>query len=329
MHLSISSSNHVSVEVPAVSATPRAARAVSYRKWIALTTACLVLLCLSLEVATRIGFRRISRIESRIASQYRAASALRRTPGKETILFLGNSLPLEGVNIPQLRTTLANRTVCVPFFVEQTQYLDWYFGMRRLFQEGSKPDIAVLSMNISHLISPAIRGDYSAYYLFRAADIPTIGRATQSSMTARSGLLLSHFSLFYAGRTPLRNFLLTKVDTPYSDLLHGLSTRPARAVASEAVNEISTRRLKDIRTLSEAYGIRLVFLLPPGFGGNEASLVANGKLAGVPVLVPIHLNAFQLDKFRDGFHLNATGSAIFTQRLSEELLPYLDRKPLR
>lgn len=293
-----------------------------------LAAACLVLLCLSLEAATRIGFRRISRIESRIASQYTAAFTLRRTPGKETILFLGNSLPLEGINVPLLRTALGNGTICVPFFIEQTQYLDWYFGMRRLFQEGSRPDTVVLSMNISHLMSPAVRGDYSAYYLFRAADIPAIGRETQSGMTATSGLLLSRFSLFYAGRTPLRNFLLTKVDHPYSDLLHELSTRPAKAAASGTASRILSQRLKEIRTLSERYGIRLVFLLPPGFGSEEASLVESGKIAGVPVLIPIHLNAFRRDKFRDGFHLNETGSAIFTERLSQELPRYLDGNPI-
>lgn len=214
MHLSISSSSHAAAELAAVSTRYRAVSRLNYRTWIALAVACLVLLCLSLEAATRVGFRRISRIESRIASQYTAASTLRRTPGKKTILFLGNSLPLEGINVPYLQRALGKGTICVPFFIEQTQYLDWYFGMRRLFQEGSRPDTVVLSMNISHLVSPAIRGDYSAYYLFRAADIPEIGRETQSGMTATSGLLLSHFSLFYAGRTPLRNFLLTKVDHP-------------------------------------------------------------------------------------------------------------------
>ena len=290
-----------------------------------LTTACLMLLCLSLEVVTRAGFRHISRIESRIASQYNTASALRRTPGKQTILFLGNSLPLEGIDIPQLRTAMGNHTLCVPFFIEQTQYLDWYFGMRRLFQGGSKPDVVVLSMNIYHLMSPAIRGDYSAFYLFRTADIPEIGRETQSNLTTTSGLLLSHFSLFYAGRTPLRNFLLTRVDRPYSDLLHELSTHPASSAAAGTAEEILTRRLREVRTLSESYGIRFVFLLPPGFG-SESALTSSAERAGAPVLIPIHLNRLDRDKFRDGFHLNEAGSAIFTRRLAEELRQYLDGK---
>ena len=294
-----------------------------------LTVACLIVLCVLLEVATRVGFRHISRIESRIAGQYEAASVLRRTPGKQTILLLGNSLPLEGINVPQLQTALGNRTVCVPFFIEQTQYLDWYFGMRRLLQGGSKPDVVVLSMNISHLMSPAIRGDYSAYYLFRTADIPEIARETQSDLTTTSGLLLSHFSLFYAGRTPLRNFLLNKIDRPYGDLLHGFSVRAASPTAADTAEDILTTRLRDFRTLSEGYGVRFIFLLPPGFGPNEASVRSSGERAGTQVMIPVHLNAFDRDKFRDGFHLNEMGSAIFTRSLSEQLQRYLDANSVR
>lgn len=248
-------------------------------------------------------------------------------PGKQTILFLGNSLPLEGIDIPQLRTSLGHRAVCIPFFIEQTQYLDWYFGMRRLFEEGSKPDIVVVSMSIPHLMSSLIRGDYSSFYLFRTADFPEIKRDTHSNLTTMSGLLLAHYSLFYAGRTPLRNFLLNKIDPSYGNFLHGLSTRPALYTNPGAADDILTKRLQELRELSNAEGVRFVFLLPPGFGPNESTLVVSGKQAGAQVIVPIDLNAFDRDKFRDGFHLNKAGSIIFTRQLSYLLGQYLDTLP--
>lgn len=199
--------------------------------------------------------------------------------------------------------------------------------MRRLFDEGSKPDIVVLSMSIPHLMSSLIRGDYSSFYLFRTADLPEIKRDTHSNMTTMSGLLLARYSLFYAGRTPLRNFLMNKIDPPYGNLLHGLSTRPASYINSDTAGEILTNRLQELRELSNAQGVRFVFLLPPGFGSNERALVVSGKQAGAQVIVPIDLNTFDQNKFRDGFHLNKNGSMIFTRKLSFLLDQYLNALP--
>ena len=73
--------------------------------------------------------------QSRIASSYRAAAGAGEHRAKRRSFCLGNSLPLEGINIPQLDSALGDNTICVPFFVEQTEYLDWYYGMRRLLRE--------------------------------------------------------------------------------------------------------------------------------------------------------------------------------------------------
>jgi hypothetical protein len=280
-------------------------------------------------MVTRLGFQRISHIESRIALSYRAAAAVRGTPGKATILLVGNSLPLEGINIPHLQRALGSSTTCVPFFIEQTQYLDWYYGMRRLFAQGSHPDVMVLSMNVGHLLASAIRGDYSAYYLFRASDIPAVAHEAGYDLTKTSSLLLSHYSLFYAGRTPLRNFLLNKIDRPYGDFLHALTTHPAPAASAGKVEEIATSRLKDLRTEAEAHGVRFVFLLPPGSGPEEPALVRSAERAGVELVIPVHLNEFDSGKFSDGFHLNEEGSEIFTARLSESLQRYLAKVPTK
>jgi hypothetical protein len=224
---------------------------------------------------------------------------------------------------------MGSSTICVPFFVEQTQYLDWYYGIRRLIDQGSNPEVIVLSINVPHLVSGSIRGDYSAYYLFRAPDIPAVAREAKYDLTKTSSLALAHFSLFYAGRNPLRNFLLGKIDRPYADLLHTLSTRPAPSLSASTIEEIATRRLRDLRTLTEAYGIRFVFLLPPGFGSDEPLLIESARRAGVEVMIPIHLNAFDGSKFRDGFHLNDEGSRIFTGKFSEMLRYDLARSTAR
>src|SRR5579862_83301 len=192
----------------------------SYLRPIGGTLALFAVLLAGLEGATRLGFTRISRIESRIRGEYVRAVAVRPgTPARPTILLLGNSLLLEGVDYESLQRTLASRATAVRFVIEQTSYLDWYYGIRRLLAEGARPDRIVLCLNVSQLLSNSIRGEYSAFYLIRTQDIAKAGRAAGFDLTKLSGLFLARYSLFYAGRNSVRNFALNAVDKPYAEVL--------------------------------------------------------------------------------------------------------------
>jgi hypothetical protein len=279
---------------------------------------CLALFCAVLEGLARLGFTHISHIEARIARDHKAALAIRKGT-RPTVLLIGNSLMLEGIDEQQLRDALDAQANLVRFPIEQTQYLDWYYGLRRLLGEGSRPDLVVLCMSAEHLISSGSRGDYSAYYLFRLADIPEIRRDIHYDLTKTSGLVLSRFSLFYAGRNSLRNFVLVRTDRPYAKLLQAIVTRPAKFPLQEEAEPIMEERLAALRTVCSTYGARFAFLLAPGFGRGEAALVTAGARSQTDVMTPIHLNGLGLDKFKDGFHLNAAGSRIFTDELSKLL----------
>lgn len=76
-------------------------------------------------------------------------------------------------------------------------------------------------------------------------------------------------------------------------------------------------------TLCEAYQARFEFLLPPGFGSGEAPLVRAAKSSATDLMIPFHMNALGRERFKDGLHLNAFGTQIFTDKLAALLMKRL------
>jgi len=310
-----------SSEPDAVTAPLRTAN--TYRVWSVRALASLALFCIGIEVLTRFGYARISRNEARIANDHAAVLAIRKS-NKPSVLLIGNSLLREDIDYARLRESLHYQANAVQFPIEETEYLDWFYGLRRLLDEGSRPDMIVLCINAEHLISSRIRGDYSVYYLFRFRDIPQIRRAIGYDLTKTSGLALSRFSLFYAGRNNLRNFVLFRTAPAYTEVLQRIATPPAHVPSDQEIERIAESRLTALRVLCSSYGAQFAFLLPPAFGQEEASLVRAGTRSRTDVMVPIHLNALSRDKFKDGFHLNDSGAQIFTDKVSALLKSRLE-----
>ena len=295
-----------------------------YCSWIWRTVICLALLCLLLELVTRLGFTRLSHIESRIAVEHRAALAIRKGSGTKQILLLGNSLPLEGIALSQLNRDLGARAHCTRFVIEATEYLDWYYGLRRLFADGSDPDIVLLCIDATHLKSFGIR-DYSAFYLFRVRDIPIVGKAAHYDLTKTAGLFFAHYSLFYAGRNGIRNYVLNHADDPYAELVRNLPKPPGSFSRQETDPEpLEAQRLTAIRQLCGEKTKQFVLLIPPGFGSGNESVQAAGKDSATEVMIPVRHDEFGRELFRDGYHLTEAGAKSFTARLATELNGYLD-----
>ncbi len=300
-----------------------------YRHWILLSAATLLVFCLLLEGVTRLGFARISHIESRIAVEHKAALQVGPTPGKVKILLLGNSLPLEAIVIDQLNRSFEGRAEVVRFVIEATEYLDWYYGIKRLFAQGSSPDVVLLCIDATHLGSMATRGDYSSFYLFQARDIAAIGKTASYDLTKTAGLLLARYSLFYAGRTNLRNFVLNHVDDSYAAMIRDLPKSSAATGAAKPqtknVQALYATRLRALQELCAERGKRFVLLIPPGFGHSEAMVLQAARQSTTDVLIPVHENEYAKDQYRDGYHLTPKAAVQFTNRLRIDLHQYLER----
>ena len=312
MHSSISSSE------PAAPLALRQ-RPAPYAKGAGVTLLLLALILAALETGTRVVFRRVSRLENRIMVDHRNALSLR--PGtKPHILLLGNSLLLEGLDYDALHKSLAPDAEVTRFVIEGTTYYDWYYGIRRLLASGSRPDRIVLCMSALNLLGAGIRGDYSAYYLFQTQDIAGIARSIHYDTTKASNLVFARYSLFYAARNNMRNFILGKVDPAYSALINHIQFSRSQLPPSNEIEHSAEQRLRALNSECARYRVPFVFLIPPAIDAHgERELLEAGRLSGTSVSVPIAGGTLPADLFRDGFHLNSRGAAVFTDALARDL----------
>jgi hypothetical protein len=273
------------------------------------------------EIGIHVAYRKWSAIEGRIASEYRQVAAIRRARGEApVILFLGNSLLLEALDVPGLRDRLAPRAQVARFAVEGTGFQDWHYGIRRLLAQGSRPDVIVLCMSAAGMLTPDIRGDYSSYYLFDLADIPAISRELRFDLTRTSSLLFAHFSLFYAARNNYRVFVMNRIDLPYSRIAQALGPHQSGTLPSgEVLVQAIESRMRVLRQDAAPSGLRVMLLVPPGSLPCDNELIQAGLRTGVDTMIPFRADTMPRNMFRDATHLNRDGSALFTAAVETEL----------
>ena len=119
-----------------------------------------VVMLAGIECVTVVGFDRTSRVQRKQVAQRELLRTVRdsATGGTAHIAVLGNSLALEGVDVPLLAANVETKAVPVPYFVLGTLYYDWYYGLKRLYAEGIRPRYVLLGLSPNHLASPSSRG---------------------------------------------------------------------------------------------------------------------------------------------------------------------------
>ena len=274
---------------------------------------------LLIEVGTRAGFSKISHIGKRTHDEYLSARSLTRESEFSPVLMVGNSLLLEGVDMPTLESGLPKAIHPVRFIVEQTEYWDWFYGLKRLFAEGSRPAMVVLCIGPNHIVGKLMLLDAGSYYLYSLGDLPAIARLQHLSLTDASSMYFAHWSLFFSAKDGLRNFVMGKVDPPYAGFLHELGMHPAPPITGPEITAIASARFAQISQLCHRNGARFVYLIPPGFVPDEDAIRAAAADAHVPILAPVRQFAWRLSKFRDGFHLKPESAVEFAKLLANDL----------
>lgn len=288
----------------------------------------LILLALALaglELAGRVGFVRISRIQRRTADQYKEAISLPKiVNGKPTLLVVGNSLMLEGVDIPQFRSELSDRYHVAPFFIERTAYVDWYYGLRRLFNAGSRPSTVLLGLSVNNVMVENVRDEYFAYFMLSGSDYVDLVRTLKLDPTTASNYLFANVSGWLGSKAEIRNWLLFRMMPDVEKFGHALQ-RPGAQFPDATVLRVARARLTMLQRLCDEHAARLLIVVPPILAPSDQSevILKAGELAGVPVIVPIQPGYLGADNFRDGYHLNAQGAHRFTRLLSVQLPDYL------
>lgn len=290
----------------------------------------LAMVMFSAEMLSRYAFPRISEIEGRIGSDEQAAMSIRApAPGSPpTVLLVGNSLLLRGLDYPKIRAHMAPDVRVLRFVIENTEYLDWYYGLRHMFESGVRPSTVVLCLNLKQTVSSTTLGDYSARHLFGFSDLLPVAHDAGMDATRTSGLVLAHWSAFYASRATIRNFILNRTAPPYAAALHTLADSVISPLPSddELVRKARTHLIA-IQQLCHQHGVELVLLIPPALARYNDLLASAAGLEHVAFDYPLPRGALGPEFFRaDGSHLNEKGAAVFTDAIARCLRARLEKQ---
>jgi hypothetical protein len=286
----------------------------------------IALVLIGMELLSRFAYPRFSGAEQQFAREYRASVDTGRavTTARQTII-LGNSLLDAGLQFDQARQALLPDVDAKRLMFADTRYYDWYYGLRKLFADGARPDVIVLLLSSGQFVSSSSRGDYSAYHLMRTQDVIQAARDLTLSNTATSNLAFANVSAFFGVRAEARRGILHRIFPDLPDMMALITSYPAVVAPPGSVDQIALSRMQALRDLTCQFGARLVLVVPPTgapqVGDPMLEELQNaGKLAEVPVLVPVECGSLTADFYSDNyFHLNRQGAEVFTRRFVESL----------
>jgi hypothetical protein len=281
------------------------------------------LLIVALETCSVYLVRHHSATYARISRQYDEAVKIRPAGSGEppSVLLVGNSLLLHGVELDRLQALTSSRMRIYPIFLEATGYYDWLYGLQRLFRQGARPQVVVVGVGVNYFLKNGVRQDYAPMLFFDARDTLSVASDLHLDRTAASSLLLAHSSSFWDTRSAIRTQILSHVVPQLEDLFLLVNPRPA-IPEGRAFEEIAIPRLQRMSRLCEAHGAKLILLVPPTLSSESAvsQMTYAAHTAGVDVLVPIDPAALSAKFYqRDGMHLNSDGAVLFTSALAKDL----------
>src|SRR6267154_5478678 len=295
-------------------------KAMTYAKALAAICAVLVLM---FELASIYLLNHRSATYARISRQYDEALKIRPTSAGEppSVLMVGNSLLLHGVQLDRLQELTASRIHVYPIFLEATGYYDWLYGLHGLFLRGARPQVVVLGVGVNYFLENGVRQDYAPMMFFNARDTLAVASDLKLDRTSTSNLLLAHSSTFWDTRNAIRMQVLNHV-VPHLESLFSLVNQKPSVPEGREFAEITLPRLQRLRELCEANGARLILLVPPTLDSGNAinEMSAEARAAGVEVSVPVDPAALSAKFYQpDGMHLNKDGAVIFTSALAKDL----------
>ena len=278
----------------------------------------------SVEFLTGVGLQRISTIHRRILRDRAAARSIEphgAGSGPVTVLLVGNSLLLEALDYHVLIKRLSPEIRPVRYTVEQTDYFDWYYALRDLFRRGSRPDAAVLCLDVADLLrsSSEIPG-FVANFMIGAPDLLAYARDTNLDNTETSSEVFSHYSWFFAARSRMRTFFLYSVCPECVHLIHHAIWGKPQFPPDDVVMKTVGERVRALDKVCKQAHVRLILLTPPSLD-RMLNLVAAAaaRWEGVEVMTPVRPGVFGENLFRDGYHVNARGASLFTEALASEM----------
>jgi hypothetical protein len=238
-----------------------------------------------------------------------------------SVLMVGNSLLLAGVDVDRLHQLTASSLRIYPIFLEATTYYDWLYGLRHLFREGARPQIVVVGLPVSSFLEKGVRQEYAPLMLFDVREVLDASSDLGLDRTATSNLLLEHWSTFWDTRSILRAQVLRHMIPGFENLFMLAKGRPSIPQGAE-FDRIAVSRLQRLRELCEEHGAKLILLIPPTPLSESFArqMVTASRKVGVETLVPVDPRMLSTRYYQpDETHLNSAGAEIFTSALATYL----------
>jgi hypothetical protein len=206
-----------------------------------------------------------------------------------------------------------------------TSYLDWYFSLRKLFAEGSRPSIVGVCLSTRDLMSDATYGESFAHALMLRSDLLRVKKESHLDNTVASDYFFDSLSSWMGHRAEIHDWLLRKTIPGINGLVTYLKPRNPPLPSSDVILAKALPRLRMLNDLSHQYGARFFLLIPPTMDVHDASKEIQQAAAreGILVLLPFQHAELPETAFIDGAHLNPQGAALFTARLGPTLLQSL------
>jgi hypothetical protein len=210
--------------------------------------------------------------------------------------------------------------------VDNTSYMDWYYGLRRVVRNGAKPTLVVVGGRNAHFLASQARGRFFAHYILDWKDLWHAASKTGANATAFSNMGLAQLSAFYGSREEIFKRWLTLVLPSFEDLgprmvMNDSGGRPAAQPDDVAV---IAPRLDELRALCASCGAQLIIWIPPmpRDGANAGLICEIGYRNGIrviPPLPPAPQASWKPEDFADGFHMTSVAARRFTSQFAGEL----------
>ena len=260
---------------------------------------------------------------ARVSQQYADALRVRHAgPGEPlSVLMVGNSLLLYGVDVDRLQELTSSQLSIPPIFLEAPGYYDWLYALKRLFRDGSRPQVIVLGVGVNAFLNNGVRQDYAPLMFFDLKDAANVAHDLRFDNTETSDLLLARSSAFCDTRSVIRMQILRHTVPHCRELFLLLKPQPAIPPPPQFA-AIANPRLERLRQLCASYGAKLILLVPPTPSSEDAvhQMTLASRKAGVETLVPVDPAVLSVHYYEpDEIHLNSEGAAIFTVALATYL----------
>ena len=281
------------------------------------------LLAVGLEAASLWMFGHVGANTTVRAETKDAIHLASTTSTPHTVLIVGNSLVLHGIDEKELDSALGPGYEVKKEAIVGSGYQDWLYGVPSLLDRGSRPTLIVLGFSPAQLVMDRPPIARTTRMVWTAANLERYTMHAHVGLTAASNLLLQHFSAFFALRDQLRQDSRKLIVPGYAAMSHDFFDGAPLRPDSITDVDIAASRLASLDSACAVRGVGFAFLLMPTRAVDDAAIepmmIAAGKRAGVPVLIPVSNRDLPPADQLDGYHLNDAGAVMFSEATAAAL----------